>query len=90
VEIRMVKDTPERFIDRRMAAKRLFVDCALPLHIFVCTPQEMRKLFAQGSPFIHEVVETGKMIYVRKSTEVWLREAEGSDCLERGEPGADS
>jgi HEPN domain-containing protein/predicted nucleotidyltransferase len=76
VDILIVTDTPERPIDRRMAVERLLVDRALPLDIFVYTPQEMRRLFAQGSPFIHEVVETGKVVYMRKSTEVWLREAE--------------
>ena len=76
VDILIVKDTPERPIDRRMAAERLLVDRELPLDIFVYTPQEMRGLFAQGSPFIHQVVETGKVVYMRKSTEVWLREAE--------------
>jgi uncharacterized protein len=76
MDILIVKDTPDRPIDRRMAAERILADRALPLDIFVYTPQEMRKLFAQGSPFIHEVVGTGKVIYMRKSTEVWLREAE--------------
>jgi predicted nucleotidyltransferase len=74
VDILIVNDTPERPIDRRMAAERLLVDRALPLDIFVYTPQEMRKLHAQGSPFIREVVETGKVVYMRTSTEVWLRE----------------
>jgi HEPN domain-containing protein/predicted nucleotidyltransferase len=76
VDILIVKDTPERPADRRMTVERLLADRELPLDIFVYTPDEMRRLFALGSPFIHEVVETGRVLYMRKATDVWLQEAE--------------
>ncbi len=76
VDLLIVKDSTERPIDRRIAVERLLVDRAVPLDIFVYTPDEMRRLFALGSPFIQEVVETGRVLYMRKATEVWLREAD--------------
>ena len=75
-DILIVQETSQRPIERRMAAERILADRALPLDIFVYTPDEMRRLYAMGSPFIEEIVETGRVLYMRKVTEVWLEEAE--------------
>jgi HEPN domain-containing protein len=42
----------------------------------VYTPQEIRFLFSVGSPFIEEVIERGRLLYMRKATQVWLQDAE--------------
>ncbi|MBI4634986.1 MAG: HEPN domain-containing protein [Candidatus Rokubacteria bacterium] len=56
--------------------ERLLADRAVPLDVLVYTRREMRDLYALGSPFIEEVVEHGRVLYMRRATEAWLREAE--------------
>ena len=75
-DILIVQETSKRPIERRMAAEPILADRGLPLDIFVYTPDEVRRLYAMGSPFIEEIVETGRVLYMRKATEVWLKEAE--------------
>jgi HEPN domain-containing protein/predicted nucleotidyltransferase len=75
-DILIIQETTQRPIERRMAAERILADRALPLDIFVYTPDEMRRLYALGSPFVEEIVETGRVLYMRKATEVWLTEAD--------------
>ncbi len=62
--------------DRRAIAERALSDRAVPIDIFVYTPAEMRYLHSIGSPFIDEVLETGRVLYVRKATEQWILDAE--------------
>ena len=76
VDLLIVSDAEGRPIDRRIAVERVLSDRTLPLDVFVYTPEEMRLLFQAGSPFIEEVIETGRVLYMRKATEVWIREAE--------------
>ncbi|TLD39857.1 MAG: hypothetical protein JETT_3879 [Candidatus Jettenia ecosi] len=47
----------------------------MPLDIMVYTPEEMRFLYSVGSPFIEEVVEKGRFLYMRKATDSWIKEA---------------
>jgi HEPN domain-containing protein len=42
----------------------------------VYTPEEIRALYAAGSPLIEEVVETGRVLYMRKATGAWLADAQ--------------
>jgi HEPN domain-containing protein len=55
--------------------ERLLSDRQVPLDLLVYTPQELRDLYAAGSPFIEEVVESGRVLYMRKTTTAWLVEA---------------
>ena len=41
----------------------------------VYTPAEVWKLYAAGSPLIEEMVEKGKVLYVRNLTRVWVADA---------------
>jgi HEPN domain-containing protein/predicted nucleotidyltransferase len=79
LDLLVVKDTPARPIDRRMEVERLLVDRGIPLDILVYTPRELRELYAAGNPLIEEVVETGRVLYMRKETAAWLAEA-GEDA----------
>lgn len=76
IDLLILKDTEDRPIDRRIQVERILADRLTPLDIVVYTPQEMRHLFSIGSPFIEEVVETGRVIYMRKATESWVNDAE--------------
>src|SRR3972149_328934 len=76
VDLLILKDTDERPADRRIAGEKNLVDRAMPLDIAVYTPQEMRYLYSVGSPFIEEVIETGRVLYMRKATESWIKDAE--------------
>ncbi|MBI4638080.1 MAG: HEPN domain-containing protein [Candidatus Rokubacteria bacterium] len=76
IDLLVVKDTDQRPIDRRAEVERLLADRAVPLDVLVYTRREMRDLYALGSPFIEEVVEHGRVLYTRRATEAWLREAQ--------------
>lgn len=76
IDLLILKDTEDRPLDRRIQVEKILTDRAVPLDIIVYTPQEMRYLFSIGSPFVEEVIETGRVLYMRKATESWLRDAE--------------
>jgi HEPN domain-containing protein/predicted nucleotidyltransferase len=77
-DLLIVKETAKRPIDRRVEVDLLLLDRRpeLDLDLLVYTPRELRDLYLWGSPFIEEVMETGKVLYMRKATAVWMREAE--------------
>lgn len=76
VDLLIVKSTEKRSMDRRMEVEHLLSDRAIPLDITVYTPQEIRWLFSMGDPFMEEVLEKGRLIFVRKATEGWIKDAE--------------
>lgn len=76
VDLLIVKETEKRPVDRRIEVEKILSDRLLPLDIVVYTPQELRFLFSIGSPFVEEVMEEGRAIYVRKATESWIKGAE--------------
>ncbi len=75
IDVLILKKTRERPVERRIVVEKLLADRDAPLDILVYTPDEMRYLYSIGSPFIEEVVETGRVIYMRKATEDWLKDA---------------
>jgi HEPN domain-containing protein/predicted nucleotidyltransferase len=76
IDLLVVKETDKRPIDRRIEVEKILSDRVLPLDIVVYTPQEVRYLFSLGSPFVEEVMEEGRIIYVRKATESCVKGAE--------------
>src|SRR2546425_5595878 len=76
IDLLIIKKTPKRPVDRRIEVERLLSPRSLPLDLTVYTPDEVRELFSVGSPFIEEVLETGRLLYMRKATAAWTREAE--------------
>ena len=70
-------------LERQMEVERLLSPRSLPLDLLVYTPDEVRSLFFQGSPLIEEIMERGRILYMRKVTKVWITEAEDElDCAE--------
>lgn len=76
IDLLILKDTKDRPIDRRVQVEKILADRSMPLDIVVYTPQEIRYLFSMGSSFIEEIIETGRVLYMRKSTENWIKDAE--------------
>ena len=75
-DLLILKETRSRPIDRRIEVEKILEDRAVPLDILVYTPQEMNYLYSIGSPFIEEVIDTGRVLYMRKATGDWIRETE--------------
>jgi predicted nucleotidyltransferase len=68
IDLLIIKKTGKRPIDRRIEVERLLSPRSLPLDLTVYTPDEVRELFSAGSPFIEEVLETGRLLYMLKAT----------------------
>lgn len=75
IDLLVIKDSHKRPVERRMEVERLLTDRLVPIDIIVYTPDETRRLFALGSPFIEEVLEKGRVLYMRKATENWVMDA---------------
>ena len=76
IDLLIVKETDRRPTDRRIEVERLLSDRRIPLDILLYTPQELRDLYAAGSPFVEDVIETGRVLYMRKATGGWLADAQ--------------
>ena len=76
IDLVIVKETDKRPLDRRIEVETLLADRAVPIDLIVYTPDEIRRLYSIGSPFVEEIVETGRLLYMRKATSAWMREAE--------------
>ncbi len=75
-DLLVIQSTPQRPIDRRIAVEKALADRGVALDILVYTPEEMRYLHSIGSPLIEEVIETGRVLYMRKATEQWMADAD--------------
>jgi HEPN domain-containing protein len=71
----IVKETLSRPADRRLELERLLSNRAVALDLLVYTPQELWRLYANGSPLIEDVMESGRLLYMRKVTQAWIVEA---------------
>ncbi|MBI1987600.1 MAG: HEPN domain-containing protein [Nitrospinae bacterium] len=76
VDLFIIKDTDKQPIERRIEVEKLLSDRSLPLDILVYTPQEVRLLFSMGCPLVEEVMENGRLLYMRKVTNIWIKDAE--------------
>lgn len=76
IDLLIIKETEKRPLERRQEVEKILSDRLIPLDIIVYTSQEMKSLFSLGSPFIQEVLEKGKVLYMRNVTEGWIKDAE--------------
>ncbi len=76
IDLLIIKETDKRMIDRRMEVEKILADREVPLDVFVYTPEEARRLYSIGSPFMEEIMDTGRLLYMRQATEAWLNDAE--------------
>ena len=75
-DLAIIKETDSRPIDRRVEVEKILADRGMALDIFVYTPAEVLDIYRQGSTFISEIVETGRVLYMRKNTKIWIDDAE--------------
>jgi len=65
VDLLVIKRTGERRVNRRVEALR-GLSRKVPLDVIILTPEEVEFLRKEGSPFIREVLSTGKVLYEQK------------------------
>ncbi|RKY05322.1 hypothetical protein DRP77_01355 [Candidatus Poribacteria bacterium] len=75
-DLLIIKRTDKRQVERQIEVEKLLSDRAIPLDLFVYTPWELWQLVSIGSPFITEALEKGRVLYMRRATREWLRDAE--------------
>ena len=65
IDLLIIKETPERFIDRWVSVRRILSDPrrTVPLETLVLTPQEVSRRLAIGDQFLAEIIEKGKVLY---------------------------
>lgn len=65
IDLLIIKETSERFIDRWVTVRRLLSDPKrkVPLETFVLTPQEVSRRLAIGDQFLAEIMEKGEVLY---------------------------
>lgn len=76
IDLLIIKETEKYQIERRIEAERILSDRLMPIDITIYTPEEVRYLFSVGSPFIEEVMEKGRLLYMRKVTSSWIKDVE--------------
>jgi predicted nucleotidyltransferase len=65
IDLLIIKETPERFIDRWVTVRRILSDPKrmVPLETLVLTPQEVSRRLAIGDQFLAEIMERGEVLY---------------------------
>jgi uncharacterized protein len=65
IDLLIIKDTSERFIDRWVTVRRILSDAkrSLPLDTLILTPQEVADRIAVGDQFVAEILERGEVLY---------------------------
>lgn len=65
IDLLIIKDTPDRFIDRWVTVRRILSDPkrTVALETIVLTPQEVSERLDIGDQFIAEIMEKGKVLY---------------------------
>lgn len=65
IDMLVIKETSERFIDRWVAVQELIADSErrTPVEAIVVTPDELTRRLARGDQFFQEIVARGKVLY---------------------------
>jgi predicted nucleotidyltransferase len=65
IDLLIIKETPERFLDRWVTVQRILTGThrALPVETLVLTPREIEHRLAIGDQFIAEILEKGEVLY---------------------------
>jgi uncharacterized protein len=76
IDLFIIKETPLRALERRIEVEKILAKRTRPVDILVYTPAEVRYLYQIGSPFINEIMEKGRLLYMRKATIGWIGDVE--------------
>lgn len=65
IDLLIIKDTSERFIDRWVSVRRILSDPTrkVPLETLVLTPKELSERLAIGDQYLAEIMEKGEVLY---------------------------
>ena len=65
LDLLIIKDTEERFIDRWSTVRRILSDPSrkIALETLVLTPQEVSARLARGDQFLAEILQKGRVLY---------------------------
>lgn len=65
IDLFIVKNTPERFIDRWTTVRRILSDRhrMVGLDVLVLTPSEVSERLSVGDQFVRQIVERGEVLY---------------------------
>lgn len=65
IDLLIIKETPERFIDRWVTVQRILTGThrSLPVETLVLTPREIESRLTIGDQFIKEILEKGEILY---------------------------
>lgn len=65
IDMLVIKETSERFIDRWVAVQELIADSErrTPVEAIVVTPDELTQRLARGDQFFQEIVARGEVLY---------------------------
>ena len=65
IDLLIVKETSDRFIDRWVAVRDLIADPArrIPVETIVLTPQELDRRIERGDQFFQRILTQGKLLY---------------------------
>lgn len=65
IDLLIIKDTSERFIDRWTAVQHLLSDSTrrVPIEPLVLTPHEVEHRLRRGDQFVAEIFRKGKLLY---------------------------
>lgn len=65
IDLLIVKETSERFIDRWVAVRELIADPErrVPVEPIVVTPGELHRRLRKGDQFFQEIVARGEVLY---------------------------
>jgi predicted nucleotidyltransferase len=65
IDLLIIKDTDERFIDRWVTVRRILSDSSrkIAIETLVLTPQEVSDRLARGDQFVAEILEKGQVLY---------------------------
>lgn len=65
LDLLIIKETSERFIDRWVTVRRILSDSSrrIPLETLVLTPSEVSQRLAIGDQFVAEIINKGQVLY---------------------------
>jgi len=63
LDLFIVKDMPERRIDRARKVRKIIRDLKVPVDILVYTPQEIKQRLDLEDFFIEDIINKGKVLY---------------------------
>jgi HEPN domain-containing protein len=75
LDLAILKETPKPPPLRRAVVEALIADADIAIDVVVYTSDELRYLYSLGSPFIHRIMQEGRLLYMRKATMLWVADA---------------